>query len=67
MDQGFRRTFTTTEKTELWDPRPWSPREDLDAKSFAFGIQFGGRPECDQKDRRRCLVRSSGCWAVHGS
>jgi hypothetical protein len=26
-------------------PRHWFPREDLDAKSFAFGIQFGGRPD----------------------
>jgi hypothetical protein len=26
-------------------PRHWYPREDLDAKSFAFGIQFGGRPD----------------------
>lgn len=26
-------------------PRRWFPREDLDAKSFAFGIQFGGRPD----------------------
>jgi hypothetical protein len=25
--------------------RRWFPREDLDAKSFAFGIQFGGRPD----------------------
>jgi hypothetical protein len=26
-------------------PHHWFPREDLDAKSFAFGIQFGGRPD----------------------
>lgn len=26
-------------------PRHWYPREDLDAKSFAFGVQFGGRSE----------------------
>ncbi|MGC0322519.1 hypothetical protein ABIG06_003148 [Bradyrhizobium sp. USDA 326] len=26
-------------------PRHWYPREDLDPKSFAFGIQFGGRPD----------------------
>ncbi|MEH2565207.1 ImmA/IrrE family metallo-endopeptidase [Bradyrhizobium sp. AZCC 2289] len=26
-------------------PRHWFPREDLDAKSSAFGIQFGGRPD----------------------
>jgi hypothetical protein len=26
-------------------PRHWFPREDLDAKSFAFGIQFGGRSD----------------------
>lgn len=26
-------------------PRHWYPREDLDAKSFAFGVQFGNRPD----------------------
>ena len=26
-------------------PRHWFPREDLDAKSFAFGVQFGGRSD----------------------
>ena len=26
-------------------PRHWFPREDLDAKSFGFGVQFGGRPD----------------------
>jgi hypothetical protein len=26
-------------------PRNWFPREDLDPKSFAFGIQFGDRPD----------------------
>jgi hypothetical protein len=26
-------------------PRHWFPREDLDVKSFAFGVQFGGRSD----------------------
>jgi hypothetical protein len=26
-------------------PRHWFPRDDLDAKSFAFGVQFGGRSD----------------------
>jgi hypothetical protein len=26
-------------------PRHWFPREDLDAKSFAFGVQFGRRSD----------------------
>ncbi len=24
-------------------PRHWFPRDDLEPKSFAFGVQFGGR------------------------
>jgi IrrE N-terminal-like domain len=26
-------------------PRRWFPREDLDPESFAFGVQFGARPD----------------------
>jgi hypothetical protein len=26
-------------------PGHWFPREDLDAKTFAFGVQFGGRSD----------------------
>jgi hypothetical protein len=26
-------------------PRRWFPRQELDADSFAFGVQFGGRPD----------------------
>lgn len=26
-------------------PRHWFPRDDLDVKSFAFGVQFGGRSD----------------------
>jgi hypothetical protein len=32
-------------------PRHWFPRDDLDARSFAFGVQFGGRPD-DQASRK---------------
>jgi transposase, IS30 family len=37
MDQGFRRGFTTTEKTELWDR--WQRGESLKAIGRAFGKQ----------------------------
>ena len=35
MDQGFRRGFTTAEKTELWDR--WQRGESLKAIGRAFG------------------------------
>src|SRR5512133_1668035 len=35
MDQGFRRGFTTVEKTELWDR--WQRGESLKAIGRAFG------------------------------
>ena len=35
MDQGFRRGFTATEKTELWDR--WQRGESLKAIGRAFG------------------------------
>ena len=37
MDQGFRRGFTATEKTELWDR--WQRGESLKAIGRAFGKQ----------------------------
>src|SRR5450631_2605684 len=37
MDQGFRRGFTTAEKTELWDR--WQRGESLKAIGRAFGKQ----------------------------
>ena len=45
MDQGFRRGFTTVEKTELWDR--WQRGESLKAIGRAFGkpsssIYFSG-------------------------
>jgi hypothetical protein len=33
-------------------PRHWYPREDLDAKSSAFGIQFGNRPDDGARPRK---------------
>ena len=50
-------------------PHHWYPREDLDAKSLAFGVQFGGRSEdsaprkisadawFDRQDAARFMVR----------
>ena len=38
MDQGFRRGFTTAEKTELWDR--WQRGESLKAIGRAFGKQL---------------------------
>jgi IS30 family transposase len=35
MDRGFRRGFTTAEKTELWDR--WQRGESLKAIGRAFG------------------------------
>jgi transposase, IS30 family len=35
MDQGFRRGFTASERTELWDH--WQRRESLKAIGRAFG------------------------------
>src|ERR1700726_1963276 len=35
MDRGFRRGFTTAEKTESWDR--WQPGESLKAIGRAFG------------------------------
>lgn len=50
-------------------PRHWFPREDLDPKSSAFGVQFGGRSDdgaprkvradawFERKDSSRFVVR----------
>ena len=38
MDRGFRRGFTTAEKTELWDR--WQRGESLKAIGRAFGKPF---------------------------
>jgi hypothetical protein len=35
-------------------PQKWFPRSDLDADSFAFGVQFGGRPD----DPIPCKIRA---------
>jgi hypothetical protein len=51
LDQFLGFVVSHTSRGRRWFarapsvPRHWFPREDLDEKSFAFGIQFGGRPD----------------------
>jgi IrrE N-terminal-like domain len=51
LDQFLGFVISHTAKGRKWFarspsvPRHWFPREDLDAKSFAFGVQFGGRSD----------------------
>ncbi len=64
MDQGFRRGFTTAEKTELLDR--WQRGESLKAIGWAFGkpsssiyfqvSPYGGKPQ--QSDLTPVLRRS---------
>lgn len=52
MDRGFRRGFTTGEKTELWDR--WQRGESLKAIGRAFGKpSYGGIRPSPQQTRIR--------------